>query len=136
MIDLEESLLRARLLEEEAGRNRKKFDYTYDALPHLMTWPESHVDVARVISHEVDYAKLPFDEENEMYKGWAFKDQVKIVKANGQRPMLCEARGMQACLREGCPIYIAPGSKDDEGKVITKVPLCREFKIAFRKSSK
>ncbi len=133
MNEKDEGALRNRLLTEEFGRDREVFNYAYDALPHLMTYPDSHADVRKVIAKELDYNKLPFDEENELYKGIALKDQVGIVKANQGRRPLCEALDMLPCKKEACPIYIAPGAKDYEGKVITKVPLCREFKIAFKK---
>ena len=40
---------------------------------------------------------------------------------------------MKPCKKEECPIYMAPGSKDSEGNILTDVPLCHEFKIAFKK---
>lgn len=139
MKEEEELIIRNRLIAEESIRNREKFSYTYDALPHLMTWPESHDFVRGVIFGDIDYDHLPnHDDEvvaNETYKGIALPDQVKIVKANGDKEPLCEALHMQGCKREACPIYIAAGAKDAKGKVITTVPLCREFKMAFRKSS-
>jgi len=129
----EEILLRGRLLLEDFGRNRDEFNYTYDALPHLMTYPDSHDDVKGVISGKVDHNRLPFDEENELYKGFALKDQKEIIEANEGKEPLCEALDMRPCKKEACPIYMAPGSKDPEGKIITEVPLCCEFKIAFKK---
>ena len=129
----EEVILRNRLLLEDFGRIRDEFNYTYDALPHLMTYPDSHDDVKKVISGKVDYNMLPFDDENEMYKGWAMKDQAEIVKANEGKELLCEALAMKPCKKEECPIYMAPGSKDSEGNILTDVPLCHEFKIAFKK---
>jgi hypothetical protein len=135
MNENEELALRKRLIEEDAGRDRTKFTYTYDALPHLMTWPESHGNVRGVISGSLDYDNLPFELENEAYKGIACKDQCVIVMANQGKEPLCEALDMQNCRKEGCSLYITPGEKDSEGNVITKVPLCREFKMAFCKSS-
>lgn len=58
MKEEEELVIRNRLLAEEARRNRRKFVYTNDALPHLMTWPESHDDVRGVISGEIDYNSI------------------------------------------------------------------------------
>jgi hypothetical protein len=136
MKENEEQALRTRLLREESARVRELFNYTYDALPHLMTYPLSHEDVKKVISGELNYDTLLVDDdeiENEGYKGFAFKDQAKIVKRNLDKEPLCEAFNMQPCKKEECPLYIAPGSKDSEGKVITEIPLCREFKMAFRK---
>jgi len=133
MNEREEASLRSRLEVEDEGRNRKNFNFTYDALPHLMTYTDSHTDVKKVISGEIDYENLPMDKENEAYKGFAFKDQAIIVKNNQNKQPLCEALEMQPCKQEGCPIYIAAGAKDSGGDVITKVPLCREFKMAFKK---
>ena len=133
MKENEEIFLRNRLLLEDFGRNRDKFNYTCDALPYLMTFPESHDDTKKIISGEIDYQRMPFDDENELYKGWALNDQATIVKANQDNKPLCEALDMQDCKKEACPIYIAAGSKDSEGNIVTKVPLCREFKIAFKK---
>lgn len=133
MNENEELALRARLEEEESSRVRGLFNYTYDALPHLMTYNDSHEDVKKVISGEIKYDNLPLEIENEAYKGMAWKDQARIVKQNQGKEPLCEALTMQTCKKEECPIYIAPGSKGLKGEVITQVPLCREFQMAFKK---
>jgi hypothetical protein len=133
MNENEEFALRARLEHEESARIRGLFNYTYDALPHLMTYNESHEDVKKIISGEIKYDDIPMDIENEAYKGMAWKDQALVVRRNQGKEPLCEALDMRACKKEECTLYVAPGSKGLNGEVITQVPLCREFKMAFKK---
>ena len=122
MVENDEVILRHCLEVEEAGRDKAKFVYTNDALPHMMTWAELNETVVSIIKGQVNYNKLPFDDENEMYKGFALEDQKAIVIANAHLEPLCEALNMEKCLKTECPLYIAG-----------KTPICREFKMCFKK---
>lgn len=128
MNEKEELQLLKMLQEDEAGRDRKKFDYTGDALRDggimpLSIWPEANENVRRVIEGEVDYDALPVDPENEFHKGGLFTEQQDIIVRNNGRQVLCEAREMRVCLAEKCPLY-----KSD-----LSPPVCREYKMAFRR---
>lgn len=133
MNETEGRVLVGRLLHEDFERNRSKYQYTYDALPHLITYPLSHSDVRKVISGESNYDELPLDADNEIYKGFAFEDQAAIIMANQDKEPLCEALEMKPCKKEACPLYVAVGAKDSDGDTISNAPLCREFKIAFKR---
>lgn len=128
MNEQEERSLLGQLLSDEAGRDRHQYTYTVDALidggiTPLSIWPESNQNVARVINREVDYSSLPLDELNEFHKGGLLAEQQDIILQNQRRNPLCEARGMRSCLEENCQLY----------KVSLSPPICREFKIAFKK---
>jgi len=128
MNERQEQELRIQLDNDERGRNREQYDYTGDALREsgilpLSIWPESNQNVKNVISGKVDYNTLPIDEENEIYKGFCFTEQQDIILRNWGKYSLCEALDMNPCLEERCKLY-----NSELGP-----PVCREFKIAFKK---
>jgi hypothetical protein len=128
MNEREEQELHGQLLVDGSKRDRTNFNYTIDALlesaivPYAI-WPESNANVAGVIDGEIKYDSLPFDETNEIYKGMLFPEQQDVILRNNGKEVLCEAQDMKPCLREKCVLY-------DTSK---GPPVCREFKIAFKK---
>lgn len=128
MNEREEEALLAQLLNNEANRDRGKYDYTVDALikggiTPLSIWPESNENITGVIAGDMDYDSLPMDESNEFHKGGLFTEQQDIILQNNGKEPLCEAQNMKPCLESGCVIYNASLGP----------PVCREFKIAFKK---
>ena len=90
--------IRPLLLDDESRRDRGRFVYAFDILRRNWTvsysiWPLANSDVLRVISGEVDYDKLPFDNQNEVEKGMLFEDQRQfIIQHISEEPMLCEVK--------------------------------------------
>lgn len=128
MIESEEKALLLQLLADEANRDRGQYDYTADALRDggitpLSIWSECNRDVAGIINGVIEYDLLPIDELNEFYKGGLFTEQQDIILRNNGKESLCEANNMEPCLKERCELY---NSK-------LGPPVCREFKIAFKK---
>lgn len=128
MNEREEQALLGQLLEDESKRDREQFDYTVDALREsgiapLSIWPESNQSVAEVIKGKVNYDSLPLDESNEIHKGGLFTEQQDIILRNNGKEPLCEALEMKPCLKEKCALYNSSLGP----------PVCREFKIAFKK---
>ena len=128
MNEIEEQELHEQLLIDESKRDRTYFSYTIDTLlegaimPYSI-WPESNQNVAEVINGKMDYDSLPIDESNEFHKGGLFSEQQDIILRNNGKEILCEARGLKPCLKEKCVLYEASLGP----------PVCREFKIAFKK---
>ena len=128
MNEREESKLLDQLLEDESGRDRQKYNYTVDALQNggitpLSIWPESNQNVTAVIAEKINYDSLPIDELNEFHKGGLFTEQQDIILRNNGKQPLCEALGMKPCFGTKCPLYDSQLGP----------PVCREFKIAFKK---
>jgi hypothetical protein len=130
----EVSRIRPLLSEDEDKRDRRQFVYAFDIFKRNWTvpysiWPIPNSDVIRVIGSEVDYNKLPFDNQNEFEKGLLFEDQRQFIAQHiSEEPMLCEARNHKPCLQEKCPIFRAKNTKEGGEHGI-----CSEFKIAFWK---
>lgn len=128
MNEREEQELREQLFVDESKRDRAHFDYAIDVLlenaivPYSI-WPESNQNVARVISGEVDYNSLPVEELNEVHKGGLLTEQQDLILKNNGKEALCEAQDLRPCLKEKCVLYNASLGP----------PVCREFKIVFKK---
>lgn len=124
------------LLKDEAERDRLFYIYTNDILfqnsvAPFSIWPLPKGDVQRIHSGEVDYNTLPYEDQNEVEKGMLFEDQRRLIAEQyPTQEMFCEARGHQPCLRHRCPLFEPPNSK-----VGGKHGICREYKLAFRKST-
>lgn len=128
MNELEERALLEQLLDDESKRDREQYSYTVDALQKggitpLSIWPESNQNVAKIINKEVGYDSLPIDENNEFHKGGLFTEQQDIILQNWGNAPLCEALEMKPCLEKHCDLYNSSLGP----------PVCREFKIAFKK---
>ena len=128
MNEREEYQLRQELDSDELGRDRGKYNYTYDSVERsgampLSIWPESNSNVRKVIDGEIEYNSLPYDEDNEVYKGMLTPEQQDVVIENEGKEVLCEALDMNPCLGEKCELY----------RTDITPPVCREFKMAFEK---
>ena len=128
MNEREEQELHEQLLADESKRDRIYFSYTIDVLlegaimPYSI-WPESNTNVVGVINGNINYDSLPIDESNEFHKGGLFTEQQDMILRNNEKVALCEAQNLKPCLKEKCVLY------DDS----LSPPVCREFKIAFKK---
>ncbi len=94
--------------------------------PIRTMWTESNETVRRIIAGEVNYGSLPFDDENEIYKGMLYKDQGEFVQQYPREQKLCEATNSN-CKEVNCPLFVAP----EKNKLWQ--PICSEFKIMFIK---
>lgn len=87
---------------------------------------ESDKIVKEVIEGKIDYNNLPYDEENEVRKGYYFKELAEFIKRNEGmgKGAMCHATKKE-CLRENCRLYAFPKDGAAKGWV------CREYKIYF-----
>lgn len=139
LTESEKAKLASRLKGDEETRDRGRFFYTFDAIKrnwiggtdHII-WPEPNINIRAVINGEVTYDNLPYDGDNEIHKGMCIKDQHFIVGKNQDEKLLCEAREMKDCLKKDCEFFVPKGHVDSEGNQYP-TPVCREFKIAFRR---
>jgi len=128
MNEREEQELHKQLLIDESKRDRTYFSYAIDVLleeaiiPYSI-WPESNTNTAGVVDGSINYDSLPVDESNEFHKGFLFPEQQDFILKNNGKEALCEARGLKPCLEGKCVFYNASLGP----------PVCREFKIAFKK---
>lgn len=123
------------LIEDESRRDRRNYEYAYDALAKnwvvpFSIWPLPNGDAVRVITGEEDYENIPWEDQNEVEKGMCFEDQREFLAKHQPDEFLCEANFYSLCLREKCPLFRPAGSKAGG-----KSGLCAEFKIALKKSS-
>jgi len=128
MNEREEQELHNQLLADESKRDRTNFSYAIDVLlegaimPYSI-WPESNANAAGVIDGSINYDSLPVDESNEFHKGFLFQEQQDFILENNGKKALCEARSLKPCLKGKCVLYNASLGP----------PVCREYKIAFKK---
>ena len=81
--------------------------------------------VRNILSGELDYDKRPYDEDNEVNKGWHFEDQARVNLAlEKNHEAVCSALE-KACSRESCALYKLGTGKMKDGWA------CREYKIDF-----
>ena len=82
--------------------------------------------VRKVISGETNYDDIPIDDrENEILKGYFFKDQAAFVAEYGDgSPLCCVTES--ACLKEKCQLYTT---------TLQPKPICREYKMYFKGAS-
>lgn len=118
--------IRHNLEEDERGRDRIRYDYTGGALRnngilHLSIYPEPNKTVAAIIAGEVDYNKLPIEEDNEHWKGALFVEQQDVIERHVGQVALCEALNLKPRLREACVLYNSTLGP----------PVCREYKLVF-----
>ena len=125
--------------KDERSKKRDLFEYCSDIViencihPNSI-WVEPNSNIRKVISNEVDYGSLPYDEQNEVEKGMLFQDQAKFVGKHKGQNILCEALYNEPCLKSKCLIFISPSpSKKTKNRPAYKQPLCREFKMVFIK---
>lgn len=128
------------LRTDELQRNRARLNYTWDAIEgswipgfEYTIWTESNANTLAIIQGDIGYEELPYDPDNEIYKGMCFKDQQQIIEEHAGETMYCEALGYNPCLGSECPLFIKEGYDmgDDVGP--SRTPLCREFKIVFER---
>ncbi|MCJ7804795.1 hypothetical protein MUP35_03640 [Patescibacteria group bacterium] len=131
--------LKEETFKDEQSKKRDKFEYSSDIVaancivPNSI-WVEPNSNIRKVINEEIDYGSLPYEEQNEVEKGMLFKDQAEFVEKHKNQTLLCEALENKPCLLIKCSIFIPPkatGQTDNTPSY--KQPLCREFKIIFRK---
>lgn len=125
----------ALLLEDERGRDRNAYIYANDILVAnsvvpFSIWPMPNGDVLRVIRREITAEEIPYEDDNEAQKGMCFEDHRQLMAEHATGVPLCEATGYEPCLKERCPLFRHPGTKQrgEHG-------LCEEFKIAFLKQA-
>jgi len=82
--------------------------------------------VRKVIDGQVNYDDMPIDDrENEILKGYFFKDQAAFVAEYGdENPLCCVTES--ACLKEKCQLYATR---------LQPKPICREYKMYFKGAS-
>jgi len=134
---------RFNLIEESfkdvCSKNRNLFEYSSDIIDENCAhpnsiWVEPNSHIRKVINKEIDYDSLPYEEQNELEKGILFQDQAKFVENHKGQTILCEALENEPCLQSKCSIFIPPStSKKTKNTPSYSQPLCREFKIIFRK---
>ncbi len=81
--------------------------------------------VKEVIKGQKNYNDLPYDKENEVVKGYRFRDQarVNLALANKYVPM-CRALD-EPCQKETCLLFVNKGGDIQNGWV------CREYQLDF-----
>lgn len=87
---------------------------------------ETDETVKNIIEGKKDYDTLSYDEENEVRKGYYFKDQAEFIKeheTDNKKPM-CDATKKE-CLKKECPLYSPPKNG------AAKSWICREYKVYF-----
>ena len=80
----------------------------------------------KVILGKLDYNKLPYNEENEVLKGFFLEDQAKVnleLGRQGHKPV-CTALD-EICMKEGCRLYSIMGGK------IKNSWSCKEYKADY-----
>lgn len=126
--------IRRWLIKDEERRDRTKYRFANDVLAAscivpFSIWPLPNGDVVRVLTKEVSYDELPYEDLNEVEKGICFADQQRFIAEHIRKgQMLCEAREFQPCLGAACPLFCVKGSSEDG-----QYGICSEFKIAFKK---
>lgn len=122
------------LIEDEEKRDRTIYRYANDILATncivpFSIWPLPNGDAVRVLTKEVDYNNLPYEDQNEIEKGMIFGDQRRFITRHIHGgPMLCEAREYQPCLETACPLFHTKDTPEGNQHGI-----CSEFKVAFNK---
>jgi len=76
----------------------------------------------KVIEGKIDYNDVPVeDSDNEIAKGYFFKDQADFIEKFGDDKPMCLAT-RSPCLKKRCQLYADVGHSR---------PLCREYKLYF-----
>ena len=81
--------------------------------------------VKKIILKEVDYNSLPYNEDNEVSKGFYFEDQARVnLNLQGNHTPICMALETE-CKKSDCDFYANKSGKIKNGWV------CREYQVDF-----
>lgn len=86
--------------------------------------------VAKMLNGKVDYNDVPFDKDNEVVKGYCFKDQARVnLKLEKKYKAICSAV-KKGCIKDSCILYHSgKWGKIENGWV------CREYQVDFPEAS-
>ncbi|OGD85767.1 hypothetical protein A2Z23_02640 [Candidatus Curtissbacteria bacterium RBG_16_39_7] len=136
MREIDRLEVREKVLEDEARKDREKFEYASDVIAQhcivpFSIWVEPNFNMRKVLDG-VDYGELPYDEDNEVQKGMFWKEQAEFIAKHEGQTMLCEALEEEPCSQTECPLFVPAGTTNPKHSQ----HLCREYKIAFATKKK